>query len=342
MTRAQNPPARDLYWEMTTSCQLACQYCFYESGTSTRRHRFVQKQDVERLLDAGLAKQFRAVALTGGEALLLPGVFDIIALIRHAELNVSLITDGIRLDSSCVSRLSELGVSRVAVSLDSLMPATNDDVRLPIALPRGQGAERIIRHLRDIAADETLSFDTCVLQTVHRRNIEAIRPMIRFCRDLGLDLLVHPVGLPRGPSFNPLRLEDLDSNAVDELWEAMVEWATRNPLRLGYAHAARSFIRGERPNELTCPMGRSSFFLDANGNLSPCFHRQDLTLGNVRCESLDAIIPRASLHDLAGAPCAHLACACLLDCSRCVAQPHTTLPTIRKSRVSSQPTRGAR
>ena len=94
----------------------------------------------------------------------------------------------------------------------------------------------------------------------------------------------------------------------------MLEWAEGNPNRIGYTHAAIAFIRGERPSGLACPMGATAFFLDVTGNLFPCFHRKDLGLGNVWHESLAQIMARSSNLDLNAAPCADLACSCLLDC----------------------------
>jgi len=233
---------------------------------------------------------------------------------REANLRVTFLTDGLRLDADALCRLRESGVSRVAVSLDSIDSGVNDGIRLPVAGGTVRGAATIISNIRELARRRPDGLKITVLQTVHRDNVIAIRPMIQFCRELGIDLLVHPAGMPPGPCLDDIRLEGIPASQVQVLEDAMLEWAGNSPGLIGYTHAAIAFIRGDRPTGLVCPMGTTTFFIDVAGDLFPCFHRKDLKLGNVWTERLDDIMGRASGLGLASAPCAHLACACLLEC----------------------------
>lgn len=304
---------RELYWELTTSCQLACRYCFYETGLSVREHKRVHPADARSII-RDISRFFRAVTFTGGEVFLAPSFWEFVAIATEANLRVSFITDGLRLDTQARQRLRDSGVSRVAISLDSLSPEINDSVRLPVAGAAVNGADTIIANLRALADNRPSGLEISVLQTIYRDNIQSIRPMVQFCRELDVDLLVHPAGMPTMKTLDDIRLEAMPDAEVEELQEAMLGWADARPARIGYAHAAIAFIRGKRPRGLTCPMGTTTFFLDVFGDLFPCFHRKDLRLGNVLTERVADIMAKSSDLGLASAPCASLACSCLLDC----------------------------
>lgn len=311
----------ELYWELTTSCQLACRYCFYETGLSPRQHKRVRPEDARSLMTGDLKQFFESVTFTGGEVLLVPSFWDFVAMAREANLRVSFLTDGLRVDADALKRLHDSGVSRLAISLDSLSQEINDSVRLPVVGATVKGADTIIANIRALARHRPPGLEICVLQTVYSSNIHSIRPMVQFCREINVDLLVHPAGMPIMKSLDDIRLETIREAQVEELQEAMLEWAEGKPGLVGYTHAAIVFIRGEQPSGLICPMGTTTFFIDVAGDVYPCFHRKDLKLGNVWTERLAEILNRARSLDLASAPCAHLACACLLDCRGHVLQP---------------------
>ncbi|MFH2053342.1 MAG: radical SAM protein [bacterium] len=304
---------RRLYWEITTVCQLACRYCFYETGLTERRRLRTLPGDVRTLLDAGLADSFRSVTFTGGEPLLEPTLWESIALLVGAGVDVSVITDGIRLDACNRAKVRDSGISRLAVSLDSLSARSQDAVRVPLA-GRGHGTADIIENLSRLLADRPPGLAVSVLQTVHRANIDAISPMATWCREVGADLLVHLAGLPDGAGCGDLRLETCTTADLAGLRAEMLAWAGGHTGRVSYTLAAMEFVGGRNPVGLKCPMGSSEYFLDTSGGLYPCFHRKDLCYGNVRTDPFDTIVGRLLDHDLSAAPCATLACACLLDC----------------------------
>jgi len=62
--------------------------------------------------------------------------------------------------------------------------------------------------------------------------------------------------------------------------------------KIGYTRVAMSFVRGQPPVGMSCPMGSRSFFLDACGTLSPCFHRRDIELGNIYDTDLQVLLGR--------------------------------------------------
>lgn len=303
---------RRLYWAITGACQLRCRYCFYETGVNKRPPRHADTSDAQRIIPA-LARHFETVVFTGGEPLLHPKFWDLVSLTRRSGMAVAFLTDGLGLDTTCVERIRHSGVSRVYVSLDSLCPSTNDTLRAPGTSVTSPGS-RIVENVETLARGRPDDLEIVVLQTVCRPSIGSVRPMIQFCRTLGLDLLVHPAGMPSSPpDLADIRVECCPADEAAELERAMIEWANGHRGRQKYTRVAMMFIRGVRPLGLACPMGTKCFFLDADGMLSPCFHRTDLAQGNVFETDLDKLLARGVPENLAEAPCASLGCACMME-----------------------------
>ncbi|MEZ0064781.1 cyclic pyranopterin phosphate synthase [Streptacidiphilus sp. MAP12-20] len=119
--------AVDLRVSLTDRCNLRCTYCMPEEGLQwLGKDTLLSDEEIVRLVriavnDLGV----REVRFTGGEPLLRPGVVGIVAacaqLTPRPEL--SLTTNGIGLARTAAA-LSEAGLDRVNVSVDTLDPET--------------------------------------------------------------------------------------------------------------------------------------------------------------------------------------------------------------------------
>lgn len=304
-------PHRRLYWELTTACQLRCKYCYYETDITPRHKGNLTPAVAAEVVIPRIRPYFREVMFTGGEVLLLPDFWRFVALVVP-HLDVSFVTDGLRLGQEAIARVRDYPLSRIAVSLDSLDVNANDCVRTPNS-NRIPGAKAVIENLRLLAGAAIPHLKISVLQTVHRQNINAIRPMVEFCRNLDVDLFVHPAGMPSVPHLSHLRMDSLTTEELSELEAAMLYWADCDEWRVRYVETAIAFACGLRPQKLCCDMGTSKFLLTVTGDIYPCFYRRDRLLGNIFRQSLDHILKTSPSAELATAPCAHLGCLCQLN-----------------------------
>lgn len=301
-----------LYWGITGRCQLACRYCFYETGVNPRSNLAVDASHAERIIPS-ITHCFDQVVLTGGECLLNPSFWEIVRLARTAGLDVSFLTDGILLDTTNVDNVLHHQVSRVAVSLDSLDPKVNESLR-PLRNAKRGITNKIVANVTALADRRPSQLQVTVLQTVCLSNIDSILPMIQFCQGLGLDLLVHPTEIPASSTdLDHIRLSSNCGVDIAKLESAMLTWANTHKGRRKYTHVALELIHGRRPNNIMCPMGSKHLFLDVDGSLYPCFHRLDLRIGNVYETELRELLDNAIPKDLRTAPCASLGCACMLE-----------------------------
>lgn len=133
-------------WEMTTACNLKCVHCHTQGGAT--RADELTTDDAKRMLD-GLArvKNFRMMAFTGGEPLMRPDLFELLAHARDLGFANTIATNATMIDDTAARALRARGVVIAAVSLDGFTAQTHDRIRgLPGAFDRAvQGMRRLTR-----------------------------------------------------------------------------------------------------------------------------------------------------------------------------------------------------
>ena len=119
---------RNVYWEMTTACDLACKHCRAEA---------IPHRDPLELSTAegkALMREVKAMGsmmiLTGGDPMKRPDLFELIAYAReiHLPLGVTPSTTP-TLTRDVVRRFRELGVAAVGISMDGPDPEIHDTFR---------------------------------------------------------------------------------------------------------------------------------------------------------------------------------------------------------------------
>ncbi len=119
--------ATDMRLSLTDKCNLRCTYCMPAEGLDwLQKDQVLSREEIVRLVDIGVSQLgIRELRLTGGEPLVRADLVDIISDIRqrHAELPISLTTNGLGLDKKA-QRLKDAGLTRINVSMDSLHPDT--------------------------------------------------------------------------------------------------------------------------------------------------------------------------------------------------------------------------
>jgi radical SAM protein len=120
-----------VFWETTRACQLACRHC-RASAQPRALPGELSRDEGQQLIDqvAGFGRPYPILILTGGDCLLRPDLFELIAYARSAGIPVALspsVTPA--LDPAMIGRIADSGVKAVSVSLDGAGPATHDGVR---------------------------------------------------------------------------------------------------------------------------------------------------------------------------------------------------------------------
>jgi Fe-coproporphyrin III synthase len=114
-------------WNVGRRCNLHCVHCYSDSANRAY-HGELNTEEGKALIDDLAGFGIPALLLSGGEPLIRPDIFEMIAYARLRGLRVTLSTNGTLITPEVAANLHELGVSYVGISLDGI-GATNDRFR---------------------------------------------------------------------------------------------------------------------------------------------------------------------------------------------------------------------
>ena len=299
----------NLYWTITEKCQLKCRYCYYEVGTCHRNKEDIDPELFKARI-SGISRYVESITFTGGEVLLLPYFWNLVKATRACDVKVNILTDGIRFDETNQNKAIELGVSGVSISLDSLDDDVNDYQR-PLRCDTKASASKSIKNNIIKASQSNLALT--INQSVTRLNINSIRPMVDFANKYGIRHLVHLAGIPEEANLKEMRIEDCSKKEQISLKEQMDYWAKDYLGFKDYTKIAFSFINGYPSYKTTCQMIKSWVHVNPKGDVSACFHRPDITFGNILDQKPNDTFKKLKVHEGINTMCSTLGCSCMLD-----------------------------
>ncbi|GGV35761.1 radical SAM protein [Streptomyces spectabilis] len=115
-----------ILWDITYHCPLRCTHCYSESGR--RPARQLSLDDNLRVADAIISLAPDSVGLGGGEALVVPGIFEIVERITSAGIEVYLYTGGWPLRERAMEEILRLR-PQVHMSVDGATAEVHDLIR---------------------------------------------------------------------------------------------------------------------------------------------------------------------------------------------------------------------
>ncbi len=114
-------------WNVGRRCNLHCRHCYSDSANREYLGELTTAEGVA-LIDDLAAFGVPALLLSGGEPLMRPDIFDLMAHARARSLRTTLSTNGTLITPAVAARLKELGLGYVGISLDGI-GAVNDRFR---------------------------------------------------------------------------------------------------------------------------------------------------------------------------------------------------------------------
>jgi len=114
-------------WQLTNECDLRCLHCIEDSGPGQAFPDELSAAQADRIIDQLIAAEVPYVAFSGGEPLLHPHFFGLLARFRGQGVGLKVETNGQHLDPRTCERLAECEVKAVQVSLDG---TSEDAVRM--------------------------------------------------------------------------------------------------------------------------------------------------------------------------------------------------------------------
>ena len=123
-----DPRLQLVAWEITRSCNLFCAHCRASANDGPYEGELSLKE-CYRLIDQILEVGKPILILTGGEPLLRHDVFEIAEYAANQGLRVVMGSNGTLITEEVATRLKDVSVSRIGVSLDFPTAELQDDFR---------------------------------------------------------------------------------------------------------------------------------------------------------------------------------------------------------------------
>jgi len=278
-------------WEVTNACNLKCEQCHASSGKPLPNE--LNTEEGKRLLD-GMAAigEFRMLALGGGEPLVRPDIFELVAYARSLGLEISIATNGTLLTPEMAREFKKMGVANIAVGLN----ANDESIHEQITRVPGSFARTKQGIYATLEAGMNLQINT----TVMKENRLAIPGLLDFASEVDAQIILLYQLIPEGRGDEDMELSMKEYRALTEMIaeqqktsRAIIE-PTCSPQYWAYLLSRN----GNKPSGLQmklaetlfkgCVAGSGLCYVKPDGEVWPCPF-VPLSAGNVRQHSLDQI-----------------------------------------------------
>ena len=274
-------PLRDLFWECTLRCNMACRHC----GSDCLKESMVPDMpfaDFLPVLDEVAAhcdtKQVM-VQTVGGEPLVRPDLLDCGRAICERGFMWGLVTNGLILDRSLAREMAQAGITSLSIDVDGMREEHN---WLRNSTASFDAAMRAIEAVQTIPG---LTWD--VITCVNGRNLPRLNEIKKLLIEAGVThwrcFTIDPMG--RAAQDKSLLLTD---EQFRDLLNFIV--ATRIEGKINLSYACDGFLGAYeglvRDYFFYCQAGLTVASVRANGDISGCLSiRSDYSQGNIYRDS---------------------------------------------------------
>ncbi|MEX2752618.1 MAG: GTP 3',8-cyclase MoaA [Candidatus Freyarchaeota archaeon] len=261
-------PIRDIRVSLTHRCNLRCIYCHGEGELSPSGE--LEASEIERIVGVAAGEGVRRVKLTGGEPLLRRDIFELVervSMVPGIE-EVSMTTNATLLADKAWE-LREVGLRRVNISLDSLVPEKYREIT---------GFDELDSVLCGIDEALAAGLSPIKLNMVLLRglNENEFWDLVRFSQSKGAILQVIELVDLGNEVFQRFHMD------VKPLEEELGSYAERVVTRRSMQNRKKYFLPGGAEVEVVRPVHNSDFCsnctrirLTSDGKLKPCLMRSD-------------------------------------------------------------------
>ena len=257
-------------WNLTQRCNLACSHCYISAGPWQPRDDEITGDEFKRITDEVLELSPGAMfVLTGGEPLVRNDLEDLARYAVDQGATAVVGTNGVGLTERRIASLADAGVTGVAVSSDSLDPATHNDFRHGTAALEGTLAA--IERLREAG------LDFIVQTTVTPMNRSEIADLVAFSGEKGAVSfnLYFLVETGRGEVMESLSPQE-NEEVLLELVDLQKTWRGRMLVRSKCQPQLMRHVYEKDPESpllhygTRCPCGIQYCRITPDAKLTPC------------------------------------------------------------------------
>lgn len=269
-------------WLTTNQCNLACRHCYQDAGC--KKDQELTTEEAKKMIGEISAAGFKIMIFSGGEPLMRPDIYELVAFAASLGLRPVFGTNGTLITREKAEALKQCGAKAMGISLDSLIEEKHNFFRgkkdaFQLTL---QGIENCKK------ADLPFQIHTTIMEW----NRNEVCDIIDFCVEVGaiasyLFFLI-PVG--RGKFLEETSLEVQE---YEELLKTIMKKQNQVSIDIKPT-CAPQFIRVASEMKVKtrftkgCLAGLSYCIIDPAGIVRPCAYMVE-EAGSVRKEPFDQI-----------------------------------------------------
>lgn len=270
--------------DLTYFCNASCNYCRWGNSKTTGR----KNQEIESLLLPSFTIQalgIQRVVLSGGEPRLHPRLGEIIEYYRNKVDDVIMITNGYGISLREISRLTEMGVTGLAISIDSVVPEEE--------LASRRTSQRLFKNLLQVLSDASIAkrgFELGINSVVSNvnGNWNSVRSLLQYAAQSEVDYVKFQPLFDDGYVSNHCPWLKLNYRDAPRLREV-----ARNLSGVGYIATNSSefwldladMVSGQELAGSSCGLGQHKSNV-INGELTMCYWKKNSTYG-IASDSLE-------------------------------------------------------
>ena len=171
-----SPMCRLIAWEVTRSCNLACKHCRAEAHPEPYPGELTTAE-AKALIDTFPQVGNPIIILTGGDPMMRPDLYELIAYASGKGLHCALSPSGTLVNPDTAEKIRISGVQRCSLSLDGPDAASHDAFR---GVP---GAFAAVMHSVECLKAAGVPFQ--INTTVTKDNLHSFKDIFELCERLG-------------------------------------------------------------------------------------------------------------------------------------------------------------
>ena len=257
-------------FELTNNCNLTCDGCHANGGEDIYKE-MTTIQAKKFITELAEIKEFRTLIFTGGEPFLRNDLYELIDYSKKIGFYPIIASNGTLMPEETIKTIKKLGVTGVAISIDSIDPLKHDK-------SRGMNGcfDEVIRTI-DRLKNNGLYVQTNI--TMSRNNLNELEELIKFGDKLDshVILLYQFITTGRGKdkddiSLNSDEFMDLIKKTVDLQKDIKPVIAPIGlPEYWAYLFSQKNSInKSEKKFFSGCIAGKGMFYIKPNGDVWPC------------------------------------------------------------------------
>jgi len=223
-------------------------------------------------IDSACRLHSAVVIITGGEPLIRPDIFDIIHYIHKKGIHSHLCTNGTLLNANMISKIKNVGLNSISISLDSYISEIHNNLRGVNCFDHViENIKLLRRKIEDIMIG--------INYIITKKNFQNMNKMIPFAEELGVNQIkfdpihTHLIYQKRdNSSLESLLFDEDDLPELNKEIEKLIKSASETKLLTN----SNTFLRGilklydGKYKRLKCYAGYISCAIGALGEVSPC------------------------------------------------------------------------